>query len=247
MACSSHLQRFYRKSSEFAAFFKKALSCEEVYQRVSRRKLSKKEKGKYERRAERCLEENKRELAFLILERLLRNSQRQNVNIIEIKRLEKKLARLSFMAKDYEKALKHFTSLLKKPLEPGEKFFIQYHIAESFFYLEKYSQAMRELEKCFFKGISPKQKKKARLLKGRIFMARQQFDEALLFFQQQIEEFPEEESFFREYLALAYEFKKDFSSAVEELKKIEPSKPFIRKKIENLSSQLKNRQGFSSP
>ena len=245
-ACSGSLQNLQKKFLNPGGFFKRSLSCDEMYKRTFKKKLSKEEQKKIERQAEKCQGKDKIKWAFLILENLLRRSQKQAVSLMEIKRLEKKLAQLSYTAKDYEKALKYYTSLLKKPLGPGEKFFIQYHIAESFFHLEKHSQAVRELEKCFFDGISLKQKKRASLLKGRIFMARHQFNQALLFFEKQIEEFPEEESFFREYLALIYEFKRDFPSAVRELEKIESSSPFIKQKIKNLSAQRRSRQGFPS-
>ena len=70
-----------------------------------------------------------------------------------------------YKLKNYEKALKHYVKLLIRPLNPGEKFYIQYHIAESYFHLKKYSQALMEIEKCFFKGISLSEEKTGQPLK----------------------------------------------------------------------------------
>ncbi len=238
-SCSSN---FNLKKLDPFEFFDKSLSCNKVYKKLSQKKLIKYERIKLGQQADQCVQTGQIKTAFLIFEKLLEESEKQSASLREIKKWQKKLADLAFYKlQNYEKALKYYTSLLKKPLGPGEKFSIQYHIAESFFYLEKYSQTLRELKKCFFNGISKEQEKTASLLKGRVFMAQKKFNQALLFFEGQIKKFPEEENFFREYLALVYELKKDFVSAVEELKKIRPSSPFIEDKIQSLSER-QNRQ-----
>ena len=228
------------------SFFKNAGDCEKAYKKISKKaSFSKKEKEKFAEQLKHCLKENKIKKAVFIFERLLKESQRQINSVNEIKKWKKKLAELSFYKlKDYEKALKHYTHLLAGPLEPGEKFLIQYHIAESFFYLRKYSQALRELEKCFFDGISMEQRKQALILKGRVFIAQRQFEPALLLFEEQIKKFPKEEAFFREYLAFIYESKKEFSSAIKELEKIDSPNLFIQKKINRLADRQNNQPGF---
>ena len=242
--CLVDFKAFQKKVLKFRVF-KKPLSCNEIYKNLYEGKRTKKKREKIEEQAENCLEQGKVKLAFLILEMLLKRNQVHGASIMEIKRLEKKLARLFYSTEDYRKALKYYTSLLRKPLGPGEKFFVQYRIADSFFNLEKYEQALREIDKCFFDGISVEQDKKARLLKGRVFIAKKQFDRAISFFEKQIETFPQEESFFREYLALVYEFKKDFSSAVQELEKIKSSNSFVKRKIKDLYI-LQSQQGIPS-
>ena len=228
-----------------ASFFKRALSCEKAGKKADRSKgFSQEEMEKLSEGVEKCLEENQPSSAVFILERLLKSVRKRTSRSIEIKKWGKKLAYLAFYSlKDYEKALKYYTRLLTGPLEPGEKFFFQYHIAESFFYLKKYSQALREVEKCFFEGVSKKQKKQASLFKGRVLIAQKNFKQALLFFKKQIDIFPEEEDLFREYLALVYEVQKDFLSAIKELEKINPSNSFVRKKMKQLMERQTNQPG----
>ena len=247
-SCSGGINFQNTKNLLFSSlfFFKTAGDCEKAYKKISKKTgFSKKEKEKFAKQLNHCLKENKTKKAGFILERLLKESQRQRDSVNEIKKWEKKLAELSFYKiKNYEKALKHYSHLLVGPLEPGEEFLIQYHIAESFFYLRKYSQALREGEKCFFDGISMEQRKQALILKGRIFIAQRHFEPAILLFEEQIGKFPEEEAFFREYLAFIYESKKDFSSAIKELKKIDSPNPFLQQKINRLTDRQNNQPGF---
>lgn len=65
-------------------------------------------------------------------------------------------------------------------------------------------------------------------------------DPALDFLERQIELFPEEEAFFREYKALIYESKSQLSQAIDELKKIKPQTGFIKHKIFQLSERERN-------
>ena len=228
------------------SFLGNSWSCEKTHKKLSERnRMSKKEKKQWVNGAEDCLKKNKIELAVFIFEKLLRESKTPRGSLKEIKKWEKTLANLAFYkVKNYEKALKYYILLLTRPLEPGEKFFIQLNVAESFFHLKKYSQALREVEKCFFKGLSIEQKKQALVLKGRIFIAEKQFKKAVELFEKQIVEFPEEENFFREYLALIYEGQKDFLSAIKELEKIQPPRSFVQQKIRRLIERQNNQPGF---
>ena len=227
-------------------FFMDSLDCETAYKRIFKGgELSIKGKEKLAKQADNCLKEGKDKQAVFLLERLLKESKRQENRVIEIKQWENKLADLFFhKLKDHEKALKYYTSLLTRPLEPGERFFIQKHISESFFHLKKHNQALREVEKCFFDGISIQQEKEAVFLKARILIEKKDFEQAISFFEKQIEKFPEEEAFFREYLAFTYEAKKDLLSAIKELEKIEPSSLFRKKKIQRLRERQNNQPGF---
>ena len=203
------------------------------------------QKRKLIQKAEICLKQEKPALAVFILEKLLESAHRQKISLREKKNFAKKLAEVSFYKlKDYEKALKYYTVLLSWPQEPGERFLFQYHLAKSFFYLEKHSQSLKEIEKCFFKGLSMEERKQALILKARILMAKKRFEQAISFFNEQIVKFPEEESFFREYMAFIYESKKDFVSAVKELKKIDKASLFITNKIEKLMERQSNQPGF---
>lgn len=246
-ACSWNLrfENVQKKLLESLPLFNSSLDCSRVYKKISKKDFLEWKKEKVIEWADKCLEKQQGKAAFLIFELLLRESKKRKDSVLEIKKWEKKLAEISFYTfKDYERALKHYTNLLEKPLNQEEKFSVQYHIAESFFYLKKYSQSLKETEKCFFDGISLDQEKAASFLKARIFMAKKNFKQALLFFEKQIKKFPEEEAFFREYLALIYELKKDFFSAINELEKIQPSNPFIRQKIKRLNDRQKEQPGF---
>lgn len=224
---------------------KKPLSCHELYKQIAGKALSQKQRDRIKKQGIKCLE-TKKDINFkvLILESVLQAAQRQNASVTEMKYWEKMLAELSFSSlKNYEKSLKYYTRLLRRPLGLGEKFFIQYRIAESFFHLQNYSQALREIEKCFFTGVSRKQEKQAGLLKARTLIAHKQNEKALLFLETQIEKFKEEEKFLREYRALIYEQQKDFASAIKELEKIHPSTPFIEQKIQNLAHKENQTRG----
>ena len=88
------------------------------------------------------------------------------------------------------------------------------------------------------------ERKQALLLKGRIFIAQNQFDKATQMFQKQMKNYPEQEDFFREYLAFIYESQKLFSLAVKELEKIKTPSSFLLKKIEKLKERQRNQPGF---
>ncbi len=224
------------------SFFKSPLRCETAF---PPEKFAPKA-NQIIQQAELCLKEKKQRRAGLLLEAGLKALKRRDSSVLEIKRLERRAGDVFYKLKSYEKALKRYTGLISDPfpLQPGEKFFIQYRIAESYFHLKKYSQALREAEKCFLSGASLSDEKQASLLKGRIFIAQRRFEPAILFFKRQIEKFPEEEAFFREYLAFIYEAKKDFLSAAQELEKIKPPRAFLSKKIDRLLKRQNNQPGF---
>lgn len=228
------------------SFLKPPVDCEKIHRDILKtRDLSQRDMAEFEIKAEHCMETGRIQSGILILESLLRKSEKNNSPIKEIKRQEKKLAdRAFYKAQNYEKALKYHTRLLKRTLSQEEKLMVQLHIAESFFYLKKHSQALRELEKCFTEDMSMEQRKQAWILKARILIAEKKFSPAIQLFEKQIESFPKEEAFFREYLALIHESKKDFLSAQRELEKIQPSSPFIEQKIQRLMERQINQPGF---
>lgn len=240
-ACSLELSS---KNINPLSFFKKP-SCDKAYKKILENKeLSNKEINRLEKKALLCLKEDKVFQAIFIFERLLRELKNLPAEELKALAIEKKIAELSFKTKNYEKALKYYSRLLEKNLNAEEWFVVQFHIAESFFYLKKHSQALREVEKCFLKEPSIEQRKQVIVLKGRILIAQKKFEPAILLFEKQIERFPNEEPFFREYLALIYESKKDFVSAVNELKKIKPASLFINQKIQRLLQRQNNQPGF---
>ncbi|MCY4321999.1 MAG: hypothetical protein OXC37_06340 [Bdellovibrionaceae bacterium] len=196
-------------------------------------------------KAKTCLKENKPKQAVIILEHLLQRDKIQEVNFEQQKELTKELANKSFYyLKNYRKALKYYTALLKMPLKPREKISIQHYKAKSFYYLKKHSQALKEIEKNLTKELSIEERKKALLLKAEIFIAQNQFDKAGHLFQNQIESFPDQEDFFRENLAVIYESQKKFSMAIEELEKIEKPSSFVLKKIKRLKARKNNQPRF---
>ena len=89
------------------------------------------------------MKENKIKTAVFILEQLLKRDTITQTKKEEVKALTKQLAEKSFyQLKNYHKALKHYKALFSFSLSLNEKFSTQYHIAKSFFYLKKYSQAL---------------------------------------------------------------------------------------------------------
>ena len=221
-------------------FFKKPLTCES-----SLKNFSKTKRESLLKKAELCFKEAQAEKAVFILERTLKRDKIMGRRPEEIKNLTKQLAERSFyLLKNYEKALKHYSALLKFPLPPSENFSARHHIAKSYFYLKKHSQALIEIEPIFVEALSMEERKKALILKGEIFMAQNHFDKALQLFQDQIENYPDQRDFFRENRAFIYESQKNFSLAVQELEKIEKPSLFISRKIERLKERQSNQPGF---
>ena len=185
------------------------------------------------------------ELALLILETLLKKAL-QAEDYLLAKEIEIKLAPYFFyVSKDYNKALKYYSQLLKRSLGPGESFDFQYHIADSFFQLKKADQALLELEKTFFKGLSLEQEKKAFFLKLSILIFQKNFATAEILLQQRLEEARfKDQDLLREQLALVYESQKAFLKAIEELKKIKTTSPFVEQKIKRLKERQINQPGF---
>ena len=236
---------FFLTSCEIVKrYFVTEPDCSNVYGKVFEKGKKLKRKALFEG-ADNCLQKEKFSEAVFLFEKLLLNLKRNQDSIVEIKKVEKKLAEISFYkTENYEKAIKYYVDLLKKPIKLEEKFFFQKQISESFLYLKKYEQALKEVNKCFYKEISLKEKKEAVLLKSRILIEKKAFEQALSFFEKQMDKFPEEEAFFREYRAFIYETKKEFLSAIEELEKIEPTNLFIKKKIQKLRERQSNQPGF---
>ena len=226
--------------NKLSPFFKKKNNCE------------KKEKNLYNkprefilRKADLCVKQGQAKRALFILEPLLKREKLVKKKTEETKTLIKQLADLSFYKlKNYSKALKYYNDLLKFSLKPSEKFSLQYHIAQSYFHLKKYSQALVEIKQAFSKEISIEERKRALILQGGLFMAQNQFDKASELFQKQKELFPDHKDFFREYLAFIYESQKKFSLAVQELEQIEQPSAFILDQIERLKERQNNQPGF---
>ena len=226
--------------NKLLSFFKKQESCER-----KEKKLYKKPREFILQKTELCFKQGLDKKAYFILEQLLKRDTILKTPEQERKKLTKKLAEIAFYKlKNYEKSLKHYNDILKFSIQDSEKSSVHYKIAKSYFYLKKYSQALIEIEKAFFKEISMEERKRALILKGGLFMAQNQFDKALDLFQTQKELFPKHKDFFREYLAFIYESQKKFSLAVEELEKIEKPSQFTLKQIKRLKERENNQPGF---
>ena len=227
-------------SDKLLFFFKRKSACEK-----KEKNLYKKPRQAFLKKAELCFKEKKIKRAVFILEQLLKRDKITKTKQEEVKSLTKLLAEKSFyQLKDNEKALKHYKALLKFSLNPSEKASVQKHISKNFYHLKKYSQALIEVEKVFLEKISMEERKQALFLKAEIFIAQNQFDKARDLFLKQIEDYPEQKDFFREYLAFIYESQKNFSLAIQELEKIEKPSAFILSQIERLKERQSNQPGF---
>ena len=237
---------FFKKKEFKIPFFNRSL-CDQTQKKfLETINLSQKAQKKGQKALVGCLKENKTKAAFFILEKLLTEEiKKPQKDLKKIQQFENQLAKLAFYElKNYEKAIKYYTKLLNKHLKTDKSFEIQFHISKSFFYLNKHSQALRELEKAFLKTSDLQQKQKALVLKGRILIAQKNFKQALNFFEDQIKHFPKQETLFREYKALIYESQKDFLLAIQELEKITPKKEFTIRKIKRLKERLSNQPGI---
>ena len=180
-----------------------------------------------------------KELWFLV-ELLSKNYSKENL-ILKQKEIEKKSAKLAYYKwKNYEKAIKYYSRLLKRPLGPGELFLFQYQIAGSYFKLEKSSQSLIELEKSFFAGMTKQERRKAFFFKLQIFLFQKDFSSSEILIKKLLEEFPEDQDFLRETLAALYESQNKLPPAIKELKEIKKKTSFIKSKIKRLEERLKN-------
>ena len=180
-----------------------------------------------------------KELWFLV-ELISKNYSRENL-ILKQKQIEKKSAKLAYYKwKNYEKAIKYYSRLLKRPLDPGELFLFQYQIANSYFKLEKSSQSLIELEKSLFAGMTKQERRKALFLKLQIFLFQKNFSSSESLIKKLLKEFPRDQDFLRETLTVLYESQNKLSLAIEELKEIKKENPFIKSKIERLEERLEN-------
>ena len=225
----------------FSSFFK--TDCVSLYKKYSKKLalssavVSAREGQKLITALETC---SKEEDLWPFVDLLLRKDSLQKLPFRQ-KELEKRVSDLAFYKwNNYEKAIKYYSQLLKRPLEPGEKFLFQYQIASSYLKLEKNSQALIENKKSLFKGITKEERRKALLLQLEIFIVQREFLLAENLIKKLLKDFKKDQVFLRETLATLYESQDKFSLAIEELKKIQYEKDFIRIKIKQLEERLKN-------
>ncbi len=222
--------------------------CKESLQAFQKTTDKKKKHKKFAYLAAReCLKKYKEpESSFLFYKVLLNEDLKKDsfLRFKEKKEIELKMAHLAFYElRNYKTAIKYYKEKLKFVPKPHEKFNIQYQMANSFFLLNKYDQSLEEIKKILLEKIRPYEKQKTKVLKGRNLIAKKKFDEAIPFFEQLIVAYPKKESFFREYLVLIYEEKKEFQAAIREVEKIQPPSSFTRQKIQSLYERLKNQPG----
>ena len=170
----------------------------------------------------------------------------QEIGGIEALKVKKTVAKMLFYKmKNYQKALKYYGSLQKQAKGVTEQFEAGYHISECYHRLQKYFQALFEVDKLLSLRVSPKYRQKAILLKSSVLMHLKDYEVAVPFFREQIKEYPEKEEFFRQYLAVIFESQSKILAAIKELEKIKPSRPFLKKKIEELYERLQRQPGVS--
>ena len=226
----------------FSSFFKK--DCPSLYKKYSKKLLlssavlSPREGEQIIKVLETC---SKEEELWPFVDLLLRKEDSLQKLPFRQKELEKRVAKIAFYKwKNYEKAIKYYSQLLKRTLEPGEKFLFQYQIASSYLKLEKSSQALIENKKSLFKGITKEERKKALLLQLEIFIVQREFLLAENLIKKLLKNFKKDQVFLRETLATLYESQDKLLLAIEELKKIQDENDFIKIKIKQLEERLEN-------
>ena len=232
-------------------FCEKSFAAFHEIQRLSEKDLA------FGRRAARRSQKKNPACAMLFYERLLEKiaagelSQAPSFTAKRLFREKKDLrgeaARMAFYRlKNYEKAIRHYKELIKQGRgEPARQrdFSAQYHISESFFRLKKFRQALLEIKKIPLNRLSDEEARRAMLLRARALAAQKNLKEALPLFQRLIARFPAKSGFFRQYLSMAFEGEGNLPAAIQELEKIRPPTPFIRKKIRRLRRRLENQPG----
>ena len=213
--------------------------CFESFKHFSYIKTLTNKQKSFALKAGRDCEDKNPKIAVLFYERWLKEQQSSPSR--EVRIAEKRVAWLSFYkVNDYEKAVFYYDRLLsQKPF--GEDWFEnQYGLSESFFKLKKYSQSLLEVEKILKQPPLPlKNKQKALQLKGSLLIALGEYDRAITFFKNQVEQFPESAEIFLKYLAIIFETQGQYQLAIEELKKI--SNPAAEEKIRALTRRLARR------
>ena len=219
-----------------SCFLVKPITCKNAKNRLKDKKtFSLKEEKKLKSLSKTCLKTGKEKEAIFILESLLK---REN-NLQKIKEYEKNLAELYFYGAFYKKAIKKLSNLRKKALTKQEQAFVQDHLIKSFFNLKKHEQVIMEAKKgILIKELSKEKKKSFAVFQGKSLVAMERFEEAIKFFKAQIENFPEEETFFREQISLIYQAEGNLTKALESLDQIPDKTPFIDKKMEKIRKRL---------
>lgn len=166
---------------------------------------------------------------------------------------QKQLAELYFeKTGNYAQALIEYSRLLQFPHTKNEEFLYKLNIAKANFYLGLFDQALSEVLMALKLPASEAHSFEAERLNGNILMASKRMDEAISVFSKIIEKYPVESKAENVALTLAvcYEEKNDFTSAIGTLEKLRATYPvpeFIDFKIERMKerrSQLPGARGL---
>ncbi len=149
---------------------------------------------------------------------------------------------------DYTQAIAEYSRLLELNPSPEQELAYRLAIARSYFYLSKFYQAQVETENILRGNYDKKLLFEALLLKANIFLASKKLDEAVALLKELMAEYPErsKEENIGFVLAVTYEDKKDFKSAIETLeamKETYPGKDFIEQRIKILRERQSHLPG----
>ncbi|MCB9027163.1 MAG: tetratricopeptide repeat protein [Bdellovibrionaceae bacterium] len=146
---------------------------------------------------------------------------------------------------DYESAIKEYSRLLALPLENLKKIEFKFKVAKAFYYLNKFSQSVLELDSLLKQKLTDEDVFAVRLFKANVLLTKKDFDRAIEEYELLLEEFPEKSV--KEKLdlvvAVAYEDKNEFHKAIETLEKMKEKSEdpdFIEIKIKRLKERISN-------
>ena len=171
----------------------------------------------------------------------------------EVIQAQKQLVDLLFYKiGDYTRAVEAINRLINFPITGEEKVELGLLLARSYFYLNEFSQSQFEIDRAMRSKLSKTKEFEFRFLRSNVLLAQKKMNEAILAIKGLIADFPKESKAenVSMNLAVAYEEKGDFDSAIETLKGLRDSynmPEFVDVKIQRLEerqAQLPGARGF---
>ncbi|MCB0356317.1 MAG: tetratricopeptide repeat protein, partial [Bdellovibrionales bacterium] len=149
---------------------------------------------------------------------------------------------------DYENAIKEYSKLIALTAQKAQRIGYQFNVAKSFYYLNKFTQSVFELDSILEEKLTEEQNFTIRLFKANVLITKKDFEKAINEYEFLLEKFPEKAA--QEKLALivavAYEDMNEFEKAIETLEKLKPKAEdpqFIDIKIKRLQERISNQPG----
>lgn len=149
---------------------------------------------------------------------------------------------------DYKNAIAEINRFLPMVQDQEEKEKLRQNLARSYYYINNFTQAQSEAEELIKNGKNSEIKFQMMVLKGNIFLANKDINQAAAIFHEILKKYPDRavKENIASTLAVAYEEMKDYKSAIQVLESMRPFHPlpeYIDLRIKRLTQNQKNQPG----